>query len=72
MASHFQTEAWVNFGTGYRFVYQLWFGKRAHPFPFSQGNKSGPEETLEIEHRNLQKHSITDFGILHCGWKFDR
>ena len=72
MASHFQTEAWVNFGMGYRFVYQLWFRKWAHTFPFYQGNKSGPEGAVEIEHRNLQKHSVTDFGILHCTWKFDR
>ena len=61
MASHFQTEAWVNFGTGYRFVYQLWFGKWAPTFPFYQGNKSGPEGAVEIESRNLKKTLNTWF-----------
>ena len=72
MASHFQTEAWVNFRMANRFVYQLWFGKKAHVSPFPQGNKSGPEGAVEIESRNLKKHSILDFGILHCTWKFER
>ena len=39
MASHFQTEAWVNFGMGYRFVYQLWFGEMSPPFLFLLGEQ---------------------------------
>ena len=38
MASHFQTEAWVNSGMAYRFNYQLWF--LTPPFPSGEQERA--------------------------------
>ena len=67
MASHFQTEAWVTREWPIDLITSCGLGNE-----LTQGNKSGPEGAVEIDSRNLKKHSILDFGILHCTWKFER
>ena len=55
-----------------------WGGTSATPRETSPAAKSEEKwmfsqaRAVEIESRNLKKHSILDFGILHCTWKFER